>query len=82
MFLYDLNRVVRCIQVYYSVIYFSFKQGHVVFEGGQRPDDLFFLRQYRQFGEYRFYSMSFVYSGVGTYVRLYGSGLFNCLSWF
>ena len=39
---------------------FSFKQGHVVFEGGQRPDDLFFLRQYRQLCEYNImYYLSF-----------------------
>ena len=38
-----------------------------MFEGGQRPDDIFFLRQYRQSCEY---SMSVVYSGVGTYVEV------------
>ena len=38
-------------KLYTYYVSFSFKQDRVVFEGGQRPDDLFFLRQYRQFGE-------------------------------
>ena len=36
-------------------ISYSFKQGLIVFDDGQRPDNLFFLRQYRELCKYMYY---------------------------
>ena len=49
-------------------------QGDVMFKGGQRPDDLFFLRQYRQSCEY---SLLFIV----VLVLICEGGLFNFLSY-